>query len=268
MFKPKPKPLARLHFFFAREAPVGVIFREGPRKRIRLILWHTDTDTFELGHWFLGQLQFQDLSPDGKLLIYAAYKWHQKQENGYSDAWVAISKPPYLTALALWPMSWGRWGGAFLDNQTVELTGSLSVWSESHPNHPLPPWLTIKKQLISEQSPSSPSDWQPVVGGSEYLYAPYEKPLQGTQGRFILRCQARQSRSPLYTLYDSFEQTSQNLEAEQAEVDSQGRLILTRDGKLFVATLHDDGSLMTTELADFNDMVFEAIPPPEWAIKW
>ena len=267
MFKPKPKLPARLHFFFAREAPVGVIFREGPRKRIRLILWHTDTDTFELGHWFLGQLKFYDLSPNGKLLVYAAKKWH-KNYGPYSDAWIAISKPPYLTALAFWWTAWGRMRANFQDNQTISLSGWLAVRSEPHPDYPLAPWLTIKKHLSVEQSPSSPSDWQPVVGGSEYLYAPYEKPLQGTQGRFVLRCQARQSRSPLYTLYDSQEQTTQNLEAERAEVDPQGRLILTRDGKLFVATLQDDGSLTTTELADFNDMAFEAIPPPEWAIKW
>ena len=262
MFKPKPKLPARLHFFFAREAPVGVIFREGPRRRIRLILWHTDTDTFEPGHWFLGKLQFHDLSPDGKLLIYAAYKWHQKYENGYSDAWVAISKPPYLTALALWPMSGS---GVFLDNKTIELSGSLSVWSEPHPHHPLPPWLATKKRLISAGRLVSQGDWQAAGEGEEPLY---EKPLPTPRGRFLLRYRRRMSRSPLYTLYDSFEQTSQNLEAEHAEVDPQGRLIVTHGGKLFVMTIHDDGSFTTTELADFNDMVFEAIPPPEWAIKW
>ena len=149
MYKPKPRLPARLHFFFAHEAPLGVIFREGPPRRIRLILWHTDTDTFELGHWFLGQIDFHSLSPDGELLLYAAYKWHQKWENGESKAWVAISKPPYLTALALWPISLGRGGAAFLDNQTVELRGSLSVWSEPHPNYPLAPWLKIQMSAFS-----------------------------------------------------------------------------------------------------------------------
>ena len=267
MFKPKPKLPAHLKFFFAREAPVGVIFREGPRKRIRLILWHTDTDIFEPGHWFLGQIYFDqaDLSPDGKLMIYSAYKWHQSEEDGYSDAWIAISKPPFLTALTLWPVSWGRATGEFLDNQTVRLNGSVSV--EPHPKHPLASWMNAIHQPIPNWDRYAKLGWRCIVDeqSEEYPYL-YEKFVLGT--RFLLRCQTRQSRSPLYTLYDSQEQTTQNLEAERAEVDPQGRLILTRDGKLFVASIHDDSSLTTTELADFNDMTFDAIPPPEWATKW
>lgn len=262
MFKPKSPLPARLKVFFAREAPVGVIFREGPRKRTRLILWHTDTDTFEPGHWFLGKLQLHDLSPDGKLLVYAASKWH-KNHGVYADSWVAISKPPYVTALAFWWTAWGRGQAIFQDNQTLALGRWLAISSELHPDYALAPWLKVTK--YPDGIPVSPRGWQVVGEGDEPLY---EKPLPIPQGRFFLHSQARQSRSPLYTLYDSQEQTTQNLAAEQAEVDPQGRLILTRDGKLFVAVLDDEGSLTTTELADFNDMAFEALSPPEWATRW
>lgn len=117
MYKPKPHVPARLHCVFAREAPLAVIFREGPPRRIRLILWHTDTDTFEPGHWFLGQISGASLSPNGKLLLYAAYKWHQTGANGYSDAWVAISRPPYQAVL---PVT--------LSMTTIRKPRRLSIW--------------------------------------------------------------------------------------------------------------------------------------------
>jgi hypothetical protein len=275
MFKPKPKLPARLHFFFAREAPVGVIFRWGPRKLIRLILWHTDTDTFELGHWFKGKIYVDraNLSPDGKLLIYDAARTVPDWETEYKDSWIAISKPPYLTALTLWPIgsSYGG-GGDFLDNQTVALAGI--GWTDhlpTHSQHPLPPWLAVR-QYASWWSRLRTRGWTPVATGPSSLH---EKQLSGTH--FVLRHkdwnQCGNRRTTPYELYDPLEQASLRLDAQQAEVDPSGRLILARAGKLFRVTIHPkrelaDQKLTETELADFNAMRFEAIPPPEWATKW
>ena len=79
---------------------------------------------------------------------------------------------------------------------------------------------------------------------------------------------SRSGRPPRYALYDDDTKTSQALDAYQAALDPNGRLVLARDGKLLAATVHDDASLTTVELADFNDMEFEAIPPPKWATHW
>jgi hypothetical protein len=64
-----------------------------------LALWHTDTDQFDEGQWLKARIYERrcDLSPDGKLLTYFAANHKQPY---YS--WTAISKPPFLTALALW----------------------------------------------------------------------------------------------------------------------------------------------------------------------
>src|SRR5690242_11148049 len=71
-------PPCRLSVILARTAPVGVIFRRGPRNLIEIIKWHTDTDTFERGQWFKGRIDEEcaDLAPDGSLLIYRAEKSH------------------------------------------------------------------------------------------------------------------------------------------------------------------------------------------------
>ncbi len=104
---------------------------------------HTDTDTFEAGQWLKGRVYENkcDLSSDGKLIIYFVHKgnnWRLHPDYGF--AWTAISKPPYFTALALWPEN-GTWGGGgyFIDAKTVRIYVSKDSY---HPNHP-PRGLTI-----------------------------------------------------------------------------------------------------------------------------
>lgn len=91
----------------ARSAPRAVIFRRGPSKQVLLLSWNTTTDAIEAGQWLKGRIYERrcDLSPDGQLLLYFAASWRQPY-----FSWSAVSRPPYLTALALWPKGDG-WGG-------------------------------------------------------------------------------------------------------------------------------------------------------------
>ena len=102
----------------ARRARTAVIFRRGPSKRVALVRWHLEGDRFDVGQWLKGRIYERrcDLSPDGERLIYFAATWKGLQ------SWTAISRPPYLTALALWPKgdAWGG-GGLFADDRTIQL---------------------------------------------------------------------------------------------------------------------------------------------------
>jgi len=121
--KKKPTPSPRLWVVRARNAPLAVIFRRGPSKQVELILWNMRKDSFERGQWFKGRIYERrcDLSPDGKYLIYFAAK-HTKP----FGTWTAISRPPYLTALALWPKGdcWNG-GGWFLSEHGFVLNHPL-----------------------------------------------------------------------------------------------------------------------------------------------
>ena len=99
-----------IYVLMARDAPRAVIFRRGPTRQVLLLAWNTETDEIEPGQWLKGRIYERrcDLSPDGKLLIYFAAKYKLPLAS-----WTAISKPPYLTALALWPKGDG-WGGGGL----------------------------------------------------------------------------------------------------------------------------------------------------------
>src|ERR1041385_1901015 len=104
------KPQIRLYCILARDAPLAVIFRRGPSKRVLLVLWQTNTDQFHEGQWLKGRIYERrcDLSPNGSRLIYFAANYRKPY-----FSWTAVSKPPYLTALALWPKG-DAWGGGGL----------------------------------------------------------------------------------------------------------------------------------------------------------
>lgn len=118
---PKIPISARLFVLLAQSAPVGVILRRGPGEWTQLIKWRTDSDTFEAGQWIKGNIfnYCTDLSPDGKLFLYVVQKWANKLYNpDVGDLWLAISKPPYFTALGLIP---NCKGGYFIDPATILL---------------------------------------------------------------------------------------------------------------------------------------------------
>ena len=117
-------PSLRLHLFFAQDNDRAVILRQGPSKVFRMILWHRDTDRFEDGQWLKHKVYVErcDLSPDGQHFLFFALdgNWGSDARGSYT----AISRPPYFTALALFPQgdTWGG-GGAFFDNRHFCING-------------------------------------------------------------------------------------------------------------------------------------------------
>src|SRR5689334_24278886 len=108
-------PSIRLYAILARESAQAVIFRRGPSNSVLLIQWNTAQDTFEYGQWLRGRIYERrcDLSPDGNLLLYFAAKYKEPLRS-----WSAISRPPYLKALALWPKGDGWGGGGHFESRT------------------------------------------------------------------------------------------------------------------------------------------------------
>lgn len=108
------KPELRLYLFFATENSRVLILRQGPTRQFRLIHWDRDTDEFQDGQWIKKKVYPRgcSLSPDGRHFLYSLLdgQWGSVTEGEY----MAISHPPYFTALALFP---GAASGQFLDNK-------------------------------------------------------------------------------------------------------------------------------------------------------
>lgn len=125
----------RLSLVFARVAPIVVILRRGPTRWVEVIKWNTATDLFEHGQWLHGRIYAErcGLSPNGELFVYFAMRYGRvSKEDGYQQTFTAVSKPPYLTALALWPegSTWGG-GGHFVNDKTLRL-----AYGGNGTNHP------------------------------------------------------------------------------------------------------------------------------------
>jgi hypothetical protein len=126
--------MPRLFVIFAEKAPVAVVLRRGPSAWAHVTLWDTRRDVFTAGAWFRGRIYREkcDLSPDGALFVYAAHQGRRAQTS-YTDSWTAVSRPPWLHALALWPMgtTYGG-GGRFVGDRRLIVRGA----GETHPRHP------------------------------------------------------------------------------------------------------------------------------------
>lgn len=282
---------ARLHVVLAREAPLAVILRRGPSVWVRAIVWHTDTDQFEPGQWLRGRIYGErcDLSPDGSLFLYFATQWH-KQEEGYRGAWTAISRPPYLTALALWPEG-GTYGGGgtFIDRWTLWLNSCRAA--SPHPDH-LPP---KRLRVVCSDDQLTNRDRRALerikAQGWQEFYRPAQLPnlwgmhlddplvwhrARPSADRFYL---ARHYYGWIpdhytgpdivdYALGDRIENKEIRLEgANWADWDQRGRVIYARDGQVFAQEPEQVGTF-ARPLVDLNDQTFEDIPAPGWARRW
>lgn len=122
------KPMIRLHLFFATENDRALILRQGPSRQFRMILWQRDDDSFEDGQWIRNKVYVErcSLSPDGRHFIYFLLdgRWSSDARGSFS----ALSRPPYWTALALFPQgdTWGG-GGVFLDNTHYFAQGDADI---------------------------------------------------------------------------------------------------------------------------------------------
>jgi len=282
---------ARLFIIFARKSATAVIFRRGPSKWVQLIKWDTKTDTFESGQWFHGRIYERraDLSPDGSLLIYFAQKKEDRtmKDSEYTYAWTAVSKPPYLTALALWPKGdcW-HGGGLFKSNKTVVLNHKPAV-AKPHPNH-LPQGLRVilKPEVRGEDDPLFS---ERIERDGWELRQPWKIENRGYPKMYrTIQPEIREKPSPRRTQMIRLVRSIEGLDyseefavvvrgrsglasidrASWADWDQQGRLVFARDGKIFAGRVDEDGNLVDRELTDLNASKPKGVAPPDWAAEW
>lgn len=130
----RSKPPVRPFVIMARDAPVAAVIKRGPSDWYQVLRWDTTDDTITEGAWFRGRIYPEkcDLSPDGELIVVFCHQG-RKVGTSYTDAWTAVSRLPWLHALALWPQgtTYGG-GGRFLDDRRL----AIRSHAEAHPDHP------------------------------------------------------------------------------------------------------------------------------------
>ena len=284
------QPPCRLFMIMAREAKTAVIFRRGPSKWTQLIKWNTKNDTFEYGQWFKGRIYEKrcDVSPNGELLIYFASKFNKKTvvDPEYTYAWTAISKPPWLTALALWPKGNCWHGGGLFESDTKVVLNHHSAAAQPHPKHQPPRHLRVSPNpnVRGEDDPLYSSrltrdgwhlitEWQ--VEYKNYGYTtqqPEVRQMLHPNLPFSLVMKRTITRFKYAELYEILNQkTGERISLDNvvcARWDQRGRLAFMVEGKLFTGYITIDDKLVAKEIADFNENKPTEIDSPVWAKSW
>jgi hypothetical protein len=268
----------RIHVLLAREAPLGVIIRRGPSKAVCTILWNRQRDEFQLGQWFKGRIyeRRSDLSPDGKHLIYFAMngKWTSEARG----AWTAISRAPYLKAIAMFPKG-DCWHGGGL------FTGKDTYWLNDGYGHTiLHNTSEVRRDLRFQPSEYFGGEctgvyyvrlirdgWKLVerVKTAQWKECDvFEKQLPG--GWILRKVAHAEVGAPAGKgcYWDEHELLHRQSEAfikcadwEWADLDGE-RLVWTVGGRLCMGRLQGNALADEEEIADFNEMTFQPIIAP------
>jgi hypothetical protein len=138
--------LCTTYGILARDGRSVAIFRRGPTRWTLLLRWWLRSDRIEEGQWLGGHVypERSDLSPDGTYLLYFAGDWRRSRGFG---TYTVVSRMPFFTALALWPVG-DTWcgGGLFASPRRVALDHRSSKMT-------LAPGFSVPKGWRVEQIP-------------------------------------------------------------------------------------------------------------------
>ncbi|MBK9618045.1 MAG: hypothetical protein IPO31_02525 [Candidatus Obscuribacter sp.] len=287
------KAAPRITALLARDSPQAIIFRRGPSRYVQLIAWDTSNDTFIEGQWLCGRIydRLCDLSPSGKYLIYFAAKPSQRKR------WTAISKPPYLHALALWPDTFLGGGGYFKDEHSIVLT--QSAW-DSYLAHGFTMPENFKTQSVSTNTPANNCYENRLVRDGwveidRQVIDPSDR--SSPVDRFDLQVIHRKANPVGTAQHLSIEMTSRGYlssnpddstfaivgldrallhklaSANWADWGHNGDLLYAANGKIFRVLLAQlpaspVDNLDANTLANFTDSRFKTLEAPDWAKSW
>lgn len=112
----------KIRIAFAANGPNAVIMREGPRKQTRMLLWRTNDDHLTVGQWIASSVPHFTINSDASLVL----AFVQGFRNG--GPWVAVSRPPWFTALGVWWIgdSWGGYGSHFVTDRRIYIAAGLT----------------------------------------------------------------------------------------------------------------------------------------------
>jgi hypothetical protein len=262
----------RLHVLLARDADIGVVFRRGPAAWWHILKWDLAKFTLESGAWMKGSLYptRSAVSCDGKVLAYFAM-------HGVWDAYLALSKVPWLTALCAWKTV-GTWTtgayferdgklcafGALCEDQPFygscsfphEFGGTDTNWNRAREfQFIMNGWKPKAAAASMESFNPGPNE---VIALSKY--SPRDPRLVLSRYSEFGSC--------LYSITYPDCQESLLADVVWADFDRKGRLAVASAGgelKLFKI----DGSNMTIVYSrNLNALKPNPVPAPAWARKW
>jgi hypothetical protein len=269
-----------------------VVFRRGPSRQVLVLTWDTETHEIRVGQWFKGRIYERrcDLSPSGEKLLYFAAKYR-----GPLLTWTALSRPPFLTALAMWPKgdAWGG-GGLFTNERTIALNHGMGETG-------LADGFQLPKSMVVEPMHGRPGrgeddpicserlardGWVLTQRGKAHennsgskLWLEYRENAvcTKTKGRWTIEMRilgVNETEGPWYVIEHRVLDSSGGValplgRSDWADWSRSGEILLARDGRLFrIPVDQSSGPGAPIEVADLRDLRFEEVPAPDEAMVW
>jgi hypothetical protein len=212
-------------------------------------------------------------------------------DQNYTDVWTAVSKPPYFTALALWPKGNSyNGGGVFDDDRTIRLNHNPERM-EAHPDHQ-PMGLSIIMDFEGRGEDISVyykllirHGWELVEdGGSGYQESEFvwktktpmiwrkrnQRPDLSLLMKFIGTRHYQYGDDLIleYLVVDDNNNDTHPIEkATWADWDQQGRLVYITKGLLICQQFQPELKLPRV-IADLNPQIPMSLTTPDWAATW
>ncbi|MEP7055521.1 MAG: hypothetical protein ABI912_09765 [Actinomycetota bacterium] len=266
----------------ATRAPVLAVIRRGPSNWSHVGVWDIDRPAYEPGSWLRGHIYPQrcDLSPDGRWFSYFAIAGHADWALG--TTYIAISRLPWLQALAAWGTA-GTW------TRGAQFENDRELWDVGDPMHgdvsalrrryglalSTPAAYAVERRrgwTETDDSPArGPNDmWDERRADSLYLRKP--RPNDAATSLVVTGSYAAFRSGPANlddALYSIEGKGGDVLESVQwADWSADGRLLIaTADGRLQIRQYAATGTTVTWE-TDLAGLEPDPTPPPAEASQW
>ncbi|MGH1420020.1 MAG: hypothetical protein ACRBCJ_14280 [Hyphomicrobiaceae bacterium] len=187
-----------------------------------------------------------NLSQDHRDALGQQGGWRLPREN--QGVWTAISRPPYFSALAIWP-AFGHWtgGGLFRGENDIVLWESEDGMVP-HGNVPIPKRVKVQAYEDAQKHGSLPEAWTKPAGNREALVSEYkriETGLEESGARFVDWIVARPGEDLLFACDGCVYRLSHWHKIPASDYLKSSDL-----------------------LADFTGLQFQLKPPPPEALEW
>ena len=268
----------RIYCIPALHAPVVAVLRRGPTNWSHVGRWDLVARRYEPGAWLSGRIfpRRSDLSPDGRVLCYFAHKPSATWEHG--EAYVALSKLPWVTALYAFPTC-GTWTRGYYFTQESD--------ADQPENVKLPVPYGLRSIPIVQFANERRRGWAepaeapcrvPGDAWDQQRNARLEKRQPGGDRRLVVESlgwaggefgvdQAVDGLRVRYRLEDG-DGVQWLDDVQWADWDREGHLLVaTRSGKLQIRKLVVDGShpLFDEDLSRLEPI---PAPAPAWTQRW
>lgn len=268
----------------AAEAPVVAVMRRGPTDWWHLGRWDVAGDRYEPGAWFKGALYPQkcDLSPDGRWFGYSALKYGREWSAG--DIYEAVSRLPWLEALAAWNAgtTYTRGfhfvaGAAGHNAMGVPDVGDIEpcLRELGIALNPIEQFAVERRRGWSEsadtpaRTDSDPWDDRRNVELVKVQPGESSRYVLHVSGSYAGHRSSPQVREPaVYSLTDASGAMYVLDDVQWADWDERGRLLMaTTAGELQIRVPGDDG-WHTVFAEDLTVVRPDPRPAPPWATEW